>query len=97
MTGQLQTLLYVAAIALPPLPSAVLEDSETSAVSRSEEHSCVMSEKPFPVLRALKVDAGEQGEAVHISRAKMLGKETEQLFLSFRKGSVWVQSSFVCA
>jgi len=56
-----------------------------------------MSEKPFPVFRALKVDAGEQGEAVHISRAKILGKETEQLFLSFRKGSVWVQSSFVCA
>lgn len=35
------------------------------------------------------VDAGDQEESVSISRAKMMGKEMEQLFLSFRKRSMY--------
>lgn len=35
------------------------------------------------------VDAGDQDQSVSISRAKMMGKEMEQLFLSFRKRSMY--------
>ena len=60
-----------------PLPSYVFEsDSETSAVSKRKELSCVMRENPFLIPRVLMADVGDQAKALSISRAKILAKET---------------------
>lgn len=63
-------------VLVSPLPVYVFKsDSETSAVSKRKELSCVMRENPFLIPTALRADAGDQAEDLSISRAKIPAKE----------------------